>query len=378
MKLWDRGNERQYLWKLLNRGKSINLSGARRIGKTHLLNLMREEAENYHSVSIFVDLQAVDTPDKAIKKIAEAVQKDLGVKGLWSQAITRIKDIFQGDVEPSTNTISAAFLKTDWPRLLDELLNVLDAQEQPVILLVDEISVCLSNCLSINQQSANELMRVLREHRGKYKNIRWVFTGSLGLDNLVKEFNIAGVLNDLEPYGLTALDANAAKAYVAHLCDEYKLPSPTLESHLYLQQRLNWLVPHYLQRIVLEFESLRDRGEIALNQDFDESAVDLICESLLSHPKNQLFADWPDHINRHYADNVKLSRRILSRLSQSANGDAIGAIRTAMPEINETAISFCLKLLEEDGYISKETDTERYVFVMGLLREYWQEMFGDE
>jgi hypothetical protein len=49
-----------------------------------------------------------------------------------------------------------------------------------------------------------------------------------------------------------------------------------------------------------------------------------------------------------------------------------------MPEINETAISFCLKLLEEDGYISKETDTERYVFVMGLLREYWQEMFGDE
>ena len=206
--------------------------------------------------------------------------------------------------------------------------------------------------------------------------MRWLLTGSLGIDQIADRYGLGGALNDLESFRLETLSSSAAIDFVDHLCEQYELPSLTTENHLYLQDRLGWLAPFYLEGLVLRIEDVLEKSPHGV---IDDDIIDQACREQLKHPFSRMFSDWPDHINRNYPEKTQaVAHRLLRVLCRNPAGETFDTLRSH-PEtglLDEELCKETLTYLVNDGYIEKVADTERYRFVFGLLREYWYKVYA--
>ncbi|MCG8632416.1 MAG: AAA family ATPase [Desulfobacterales bacterium] len=367
MSTWKREKERQSLWRLFDRNKNVALFAPRRLGKTWLMRTLENEAETKGYAAVFIDLEAETTALGAVKKLCREINSKRVVSSFFSQLKTRMTDILHGDTQ--AETFEDLLLKADWESMLDATLSALNTADTPCLLLIDEVSVCLSSLLAVSKEEGAAFMRRLREHQQKYTGIRWMLTGSIGLDHVAEQYGLGGTLNQLDPFPLNPLTPEQAKAYVNHLCSRRDLPRLENNCHQLMQNRLGWLAPHYLSRLMDRIED--QAGDHAATDNHIKQA----CDSLLSYPYNRVFSDWPDHINRNYPDDQKvLAHKVLVLLSAHPEGERMEAMRnnamisgSDMNSLRNTLVS-----LENDGFIQLNTDTGRYCFIFGLLREYWK------
>jgi hypothetical protein len=367
MAVWKREIERQKLWRMFDRGKNVALFAPRRLGKTWLMKTLEQEAEQKGYNAVFIDLEAEATTKEAVRKLCKKISEKRIFTSLWEQVRSRVTDAVQGDTRASN--YQELLLKADWDSLLSATLKALDGADKPSLILVDEVSVCLSSLLAVSRTEGTALMRRLREHRQKFTNIRWMLTGSIGLDHVARQYGLGGTLNELDPFPLHPLNGEQAKAYVDDLCKNYQMPLLKDEAHRRMQHRLGWLAPHYLSRLLDRIEDLVDNKAATLTD------VDAACNSLLAYPFNRVFADWPDHINRNYPDAQKTAaHKLLNNLCNHSDGETVDTLRNTLQlapfDIN--TISNTLTSLENDGFLQLNADTGRYRFVFGLLREYWE------
>ncbi|MCP4114304.1 MAG: hypothetical protein GY737_02670 [Desulfobacteraceae bacterium] len=286
---------------------------------------------------------------------------------MLTQFKTRLIDILQGDTQ--AETFEDLLLKSDWESLLDAALGALNASDTPCLILIDEVSVCLSSLLAVSREEGSAFMRRLREHQQQYTNIRWMLTGSIGLDHVAEQYGLGGTLNQLDPYPLHPLAPEQAKAYVNDLCDSREMPRMDDYAHEVVQERVGWLAPHYLSRLLDRIEERAGEGSVTPDH------INLACNDLLSYPFNRVFSDWPDHINRNYPDDQKIiAHKILKILCSHPDGESTESIRNN-PVFSESDIKeLCNTLvsLENDGFLKRDRETGRYFFVLGLLRDYWE------
>ena len=366
MAVWKREAERRKLWRMFNRGKNVALFAPRRLGKTWLMKTLEKEAEKKGYNAVFIDLEAETTTKEAVRKLCKKISEKRIFASLWEQLRSRVTDAVQGDTR--ANNYQELLLKADWDSLLGATLKALDGADKPSLILVDEVSVCLSSLLAVNRSEGAALMRRLREHRQTFTNIRWMLTGSIGLDHVAEQHGLSGALNELDPFPLHPLNGEQAKAFVNALCRSYQMPLLKDDAHHLMQQRLGWLVPHYLSRLLDRMEDLTD-GKAATLQD-----VDAACDSLLVHPFNRVFADWPDHINRNYPDAQKTTaHKLLNNLCNHPDGETVDTLRNRqqLADLDINTMRNTLISLENDGFLQLDENTGRYCFVFGLLREYW-------
>ena len=370
MTSWTRQKECKRLWTLLARGENISLFGVRRVGKTHLMQLLHDQSRDHNFHSVFINLEAATTPQEATKKIAEDIQFS-SRDGVWQQIKARLGDVFQGDSE--ADSISKALLKTDWSRLLHTMLESLDSADNPTLLLVDEITVCVSSCLDRDKNSGTQLLRSIRELQQRYKNVRWLVTGSLGIDNIAERYKLGGAFNTLTPYQLDPLNAEQARDFVVSLCADFEIQPPDEATHRHMQSRLGWLSAHYLKRLTLQVEELL----LDSAAKFDSETVDAACEQLLGHPHNRLFSDWPDHINRNYPEHSQRpAHAILKLICKSPEGHSRATIDLQLVDIDPEVMNTTLNMLCTDGYLSNVDEAENYRFAFALLREYWAKVLA--
>jgi uncharacterized protein len=366
MAVWKREIERQQLWRMFDRGKNVALFAPRRLGKTWLMKTLEHEAKLKGYNAVFIDLEAETTTKDAVRKLCKKISEKHIFASLWRQACSRLTSIVQGDT--MAGNYQELLLKADWESLLSATLKALDDADKPSLILIDEISVCLASLLAVNKTEGTALMRRLREHRETYTNIRWMLTGSMGLDHVAEQYGLGGTLNELEPFPLMPFTTEQARAYVDDLCSSRKLPLLNDEAHQQMQRRLGWLAPHYLSRLLDRIEDLVDNKTATLED------VDTACNVLLSYPYHRVFSDWPDHINRNYPDTQKITaHKLLKILCKHLDGETIDTLRNT-PQIADSDINTIgntLTSLENDGFLHRNTDTKRYSFVFGLLREYW-------
>ncbi len=154
------------------------------------------------------------------------------------------------------------------------------------------------------------------------------------------------------------------------LCGRRNLPKPDKNGHDLMHTRLGWLAPHYLSGFLDRIED-----EVPEGMSITAAHIDQAFDTLLRHPFNRIFSDWPDHINRNYPDQQKLmAHAVLNILSCHPDGESLESLRNneKLSKIDITGLRNTIVSLENDGFISKASDTGQYRFVFGLLREYWR------
>ncbi|WP_295392854.1 hypothetical protein [uncultured Thiodictyon sp.] len=106
----------------------------------------------------------------------------------------------------------------DWPEFADQLFAHLDDHNEapPWLILIDELPVFVAALQERGGAAAiREFLYWLRGMRQKHRRIRWLYTGSIGLDTIARRNQVEGALNDLDPFTLGPFDPETARDFIA-------------------------------------------------------------------------------------------------------------------------------------------------------------------
>ncbi len=361
------------LWRVLER-QSLVLSAERRIGKTCLMRKMIAEAgQTDGRLMVYRDLEGVRTRLELVELLLQDVENHLSRS---QRTARRARELLAqlGGTELTGLIKLPSVAAVHWKSLLASTIGDLtESRERPVILFWDEFSLLLHNLYRQEGVSAaTELLDVLRSLRQMHSALRMVFTGSVGLLNIIGNFRQQGYandpLNDMYKVIVPALESHHAKELARQLLTGERIRADDLDRVAGAIATAVDNLPYYIHHVV---DHLAFRGETVSEADIDQ-----IVANGLSDPADP----WD---MRHYQDRIS---SYYSEIHQSpALGllDAIAATDEALDseslfkslaatEVTEDReiVRRALMMLQSDHYLVQGSDG-RYRFVFPLIRRWW-------
>jgi AAA+ ATPase superfamily predicted ATPase len=371
MTCFDRNQEIADLWRHFKNGHNLLMLAPRRIGKTVLLNhLSRTAAENGFR-AILLDVEGFREEKAFFRACCSAIQEELSTGTKVLTAFTdRLNQLLRGSA--AGGDWRQWLVQTDWQEFADHLFAHLDAhnEDAPWLVLVDELPVFI-NALQEKggPEAISGFLYWLRGIRQKYRRIRWLYTGSIGLDTVARRIKVEGSLNDLESFTLKPFSEATAYAFLADIARRrgFSLEKNAAEAIL---QRLGWLSPYYLERIAEDACAFVSAGQ-ALTLKQAQASMD----QLMELDKRLYWSSWREHLDRNFNEPERGHLySVLETVARDQNGVDRNLLLTALNRsgepIGEAVLRGLLDTLLADGYLSLQNG-QHCRFRMNLLREWW-------
>ena len=383
MHCFDREEECKKLWRHFNNNENILMLAPRRVGKTVLLNRLKEMASEQGFRAVSFDVEGVREEKDFFREFCSAIREEQGAGAKLLTAFSdRLGRLLKGKENPSSDW-RQWLIETDWQEFADHLLAHLNDDKGGTawIILVDELPIFVQALQAKGDGSAaRTFLYWLRGVRQKYGNIRWIYAGSIGLDSVARRYNIEGALNDLTVFTLKTFDEKTARGFICDIAARRncKVDEAALQE---IVSRLGWLAPYYLKRIAEDSCELALDGHSASGalSEFVEISVsckdaDAALDNMLLLEKRNYWSSWREHLDRNFTepDRGQLFA-LLESVAKSPDGAGrdvlISALAKHSPSTTETVLRNLLDVLLNDGYL--ELTDGRYRFQMHLLREWW-------
>lgn len=387
---FDREVELEALAERVRDGNHTLLTAQRRMGKTSLVRELLRHLDGEDAFeTIFVDLEAADTPADAIAEIAFQAR---AVQGAWRRIGQLFKNFLPKEAEIS-GRLEGAELRVKlragvdagtWQHKGDQLFAAL-AQGGHTVLALDELPILVNRLLKGDdyritperKRSADEFLSWLRkngqEHRGK---ISLILSGSVSLEPILQQARLSAHANIFSPFDLKPWDEKTASKCLGKLAKTYGLDL-SQEVRQEICRRLRCQIPHHVQRF---FDALHDYLRRADRKAASLDDVQRVYESEMLGVRGQMDME-------HYEGRLRMvlggegCRVALDLLTEAAvaNGllseDAIMRHRERQAaEANPVPVEDILHILEHDGYLEKHEGG--YRFISGLLEDWWRTRYG--
>ncbi len=327
----------EHLWDVLER-QSVVLAAERRMGKTCVIKKMEAEGSD-HRITVYRDLEKIHSPLEFVRVVLRDVEAYLG---LFDKVAVKFRN-FLADVSGhkiGDNLHVPEIASAHWKALLSKIMEDLaEHQRHTVVLFWDELPLMIQNLKSrCGEEVAMEMLDVLRSIRQTHPKLRMVFTGSIGLHNVIS--SLSGYANapvndmkqiELRPLALAdgidlaqrllvgegfELDLlsqapdSIAKAvgcipfYIHHLVSELKrrkiTPDPQAVQDLVLSCLTDpgdpWQFHHYRQRVDIYYRKEDVAIVLAMLDVLAGANAPLKLDELLNLVKSQIVVEDDEHI----------------------------------------------------------------------------------
>lgn len=370
-----RKSERDTLKRKLKAGQNIHMPAPRRIGKTWTINRLAEDMRKEGWLIVEVDVQGMSTTQKFARRLCQKIQGQLPkASGLHATFKNRLDALIGGNW--GDNPINAIG-KVDPVAFLDALLDALEKEDRQSAIFVDEIAYFVLGFAEQNKDDAKDFFYELRNLQANYSKVRWLFTGSIGLNVVAERFGLGGAFVDLDTFILEPFNATEARSFLRDTATQNAFNHPFVASDEDLEilfDELGWLAPYYLKLVGNE---VRPSGA-ALDGTLTATRDDLqaAMQKLLEPTRKSEFAVWREHIDKNLPKTDRnLARRVLGHLSASTDGEVASTLQSALVPETPKAVRDILDILQSDGLV--ECAEGRYRFRSGLIRRYWQQYEAD-
>ncbi|MDB5313367.1 MAG: hypothetical protein JWO38_7569 [Gemmataceae bacterium] len=360
---------------------NILLVAPRRVGKTSLvIRLCEEWRADQKRKAVFLNVEGRSDEfafaEKLIDELAKArlhpetmtwamgvfskVRQGLGGKGIKVPGL----EVSLGEAADADHSTLG--------KVLESVFRKIEEGDHPVLIAIDELPEFLLTLQKADDGPRRVIafLHWLRELRQTYrKKIRWVFLGSIGLDNFVEDQKLQKLINDLQVFTLEAFSADEADAFLKALGESNELPLTEVERKEVIRL-VGWPLAYHLH---LVFHELRDLESRSISTAF---------ESLLQPQKLAYFDTWHERIDIQFsAPDTAACKAILGHLCKHPDGRERGhilAVLMAKPLADmdkvEEQLGRLMIVLQRDGYLLESAG--RYAFRSFLLREYWHRRHG--
>lgn len=380
------------LWKSLQ-NHDVLLLGPRRIGKTSAAReLMRVgEANGWHTIE--VNIASCVSEQAFVEKLLkclEAHQKSWAVQVVakigckLGDFLQRLKGVKVG--MPGAGSVAldlSAAPCEDWTDLASDILRLMSDVRERWLVYVDELPVFLFSVIAGDPVNGiNRARRFLDWFRNDVRTIRecsqvrWLVTGSIGLDTLVQRHRMAATLNSMRHETLAPFTDSVAEQMVKELATSYAVTISADEITSFVRA-IQWPQPYYVQ---LVFHFLRQRI-----QETGKSPGELIAEAIectVQPEADNDFHHWEERLTTQLGK-VDAYRAIalLTLAAQRPDGAQPEALLTELQRhmldytADETREKFIelRDILQRDAYWwpDERSGKRRYRFRLELLRLWW-------
>lgn len=370
---YGRQKELKIAHRLLNAGNSLLLAAPRRVGKSSFAKKLISEKTDEGWKCVYIDLEEINTEKQFVKILINAFNE----KSIWknvSDATTeavnkflcRIKSI---KVDKLGIELNPSASDADLYRLLKDSIN----HEAKTLIVIDELTLFL-NCINGNVgglekvRSILDWLRSIRQISGT--QVRWLFAGSVDLNNFAKRNNLSHSINDLTEMPLGELNNTEARELLTLLLQSLELNASS-EVIDYAINKLEWNIPYFIQLIASKL-STTAMDDVITKDDVDRVYIQLTRSDYLS--------TWVERLTE-YSEERQSAMAILKITCQAKDGvfkkSLIPIYRSLhknySTEDADTKLSELLNMLENDGYIIS-AEGKRF-FRSPLLRDYWKEKY---
>ncbi len=357
------------LWDMIESESNILLVAPRRVGKTSIMKYLEDHPkDDYHF--IFLDTESVNNENEFYQRLLSKLLSSDFVKRK-EKLLALIKEH-----SPFIKKIGTDGVEFDYSKelnYLSEFLRIVQKiglGEQKLIFLLDEFSQTVENIKNDeSEQKAIHFLhtnRELRQDKLLEKNIQFIYSGSIGLENIVRRINATKTINDLVPIKVNPLTSGKAEEMIHKLLDDvdFTLSRGQID---YIIEKIEWLIPFYIQLTIQAIKDLyknNDNGEITdtiIEEAFDEIITQQNC-----------FENWHSRLKTLFkAEEYNFAKDLLNKTAAHAYVE-LNEIRDIAVKDNFTEDYLeVLNYLVYDGYINNTENLKIYRFNSPILRMWW-------
>lgn len=204
---YQRSREVEKVTRALSNGNNIQITAPRRVGKTSILwFLLDNSIEDRHYV--YVDTESVADASHFYKKILEGIINDpkisrslklkSGLEDKTNRIFQKIKSVKLFNAALEFN--QEATVRDYYEEFLHFLTAYASVEESELVLLIDEFPQTIENIRNQDTAAAVNFLQRKRELRIDpviSRKVRFIYTGSIGLNQTVSSINATATINDL-------------------------------------------------------------------------------------------------------------------------------------------------------------------------------------
>lgn len=391
---FGRDDVARHLREILNHD-DILLLGPRRIGKTSLARAVMAitHKEGWKVVEIVVascndEKGFLDKLEDALKKTLDSFAGKLwdGMRDKLGALGKRIKSLKLGGFGATAEVGLAGTDADDWTKVGNDLLALLGELDDHWLIYVDELPIMLFNI--IRQDQANGVQRV-RRFLDWFRNdvralasagkVRWLISGSVGLDTLVQEHGMADTINSLNHQNLPPFSDALACQLIRELATSYTI---TLDDAAVrnLVDAVSWPQPYYLQIAFQQLRSLIAASPNTPPQDLIDKTIEQIIQPGVGADND--FHHWDSRLNMQLsAPLATLAKALLNQSATLARGtraeNLLATVQQRHPDATDDearALFVRLRdiLLRDAYWLADDSSGARhYRFALEPLRRWW-------
>ncbi len=377
---YGRNSEVADIYHRFDAGDDVSMPGPRRLGKTFVLDRVVDAALDRGWRAIKVEVAGCPDAGAFFRELCAKIDAS---RSQWYRGVTWVKQRTGQLTNPRQDQPGPWYqplVGVDHQSYFERLLGQLnDDREQRSTLLIDELPIFLKALHDKGPDgiaAACNLMNLLSRLRQGYPCVRWLITGSIGIEPLARVGNYMGVLAKFKPYELRPLSREQARDLVQDLAREGRLISRrtiTDAEAEALVDATGWLAAYYLEALAQKLS-----GEPSEDPVQAQRAVEEAVSRLLQPGEEATFGTWEEHLRKHYhGDERRQAFAVLGALARPAQGLSISGLLAAIgaSELTEQTLHRLLQRLHVDGFVTVEewgADDPGVAFRNPLLRRWWQ------
>ena len=370
-----RDSEIARYWKVLSR-QGLVISAERRIGKTHIVLKMRDECQCGYQ-PFYHDLEAVHSIADLIRLLYGTIHESSDPRLRRKARIAKLTTLLPGSIAG----VDLPTAETTWQSLLsaafDDLATI--AGDKVVLMLWDEFPLMLHNLQQRQgHDTAKELLDFLRALRlARAGRLRFLFTGSIGLNVVLRSLRVAGNAN--EPVN-DMLSLTVPPMECRHTCNlATTLLHETLAEPAQIPDLASRIAgevggfPYYVHHVVDRLDQLRRPPSL---EDVSSAIENLVYDS--QDPAN--FNYYLTRLSSYYPDDERLLALnvldALARLSSPTSvPELVNLYKHRQPSLADEQVREVLTVLAEDHYLASTrcADGVAYDFRWPLVKKWWKE-----
>ncbi len=364
------------MWCLLGECNNVLLLAPRRVGKSSLMKAMREQArvKGYHAA--FLDVGSVASEGEFVRKLLQSIEDP-----------NALQRIIKSPLFPSIKKLTVAgnsiefgsFDGEDWRTIGERAAQILAAGETPWLFLVDEFPIFVNQLRKPEAGRARDFLEWFRTLRHAAPKVRWLLSGSIGLDKVARDGRMSDTINDLLPvndFGPYSLPI--AQAFIDQLGIHYgEMLADEVREHLI--EKVGWLIPYHIRLLFDRHRSYCTVHELPATI----ATLDIAYEKLINDRAPHLNW-WDERLSELYGEQADRHARTMLRTA-ARSGDEGATFQTlrratwkdhavgADAAEHDRLVDDLLDALVSDGYLRREPGPRsiRYFFLSSLVRDYW-------
>lgn len=363
--------DRPYLdvqfWKKLKESHNVSIAAPRRVGKSSFMLHLRANSDQQYVCS-YIITESINEANEFFKKVYKTLLGLLNTGGKFKQFFD---DVFKRlDVKKiSLTEIEFGRNEIDYYQEILLLCKEVKETDRRVLLMIDEFSQTLENIITDQSREAAKNFlhqcRELRQHPDVKSKISFVYTGSIGLENLVLSIDESRSITDIGHFTIPPLSTSEVKNLIAKIIDDDPVKFEEEELDYFLN-KLNWLLPYFLQLLMSEIDTICKETH---RQQITKAVIDEAFTKALNN--RSYFEHWLVRLRSIFKGSDFSCAKEVLKIAAIKNGINNYELQDVIAKFKIEDAAPLINILQHDGYLVKDDENKVYRFNSPLLQAWW-------